>query len=195
MAEFKFFTGNIGLCGAHRTGKTTLAIALSQRLNIPFVDIGTSAIFAEQGLNLALPMDIRTRLEIQRKILDHAVDIWFEMDQPFICDRTPIDMMAYTLAEVQGNTLDKDLEWELGNYLLLCKRVTKRYFGNLILVPPAIPLVDTIGKASLSKSYIDHVHYLCLGLFHESPVNGYMIERSVKELSARVADVVRYLNI
>ena len=32
---------NIGLCGAHRTGKTTLAIALQESLNMPFVPVNT----------------------------------------------------------------------------------------------------------------------------------------------------------
>lgn len=187
-------TANIGLCGAHRTGKTTLANALSQRLNIPFVDIGTSAIFAANHLDPAKPMDIRTRLGIQRKILDHAVNVWYSRDE-FICDRTPIDMMAYTLAEVGGDTLTADLEKELTNYLYDCKDVTEEIFDHLILVPPAISIVGAIGKAAPSRGYINHVHYLCLGLFHESLVKGYMIDRSVKELNARVADVVRYLNV
>ena len=36
---------NIGLCGAHRTGKTTLAIALQESLNMPFVPINTIEVF------------------------------------------------------------------------------------------------------------------------------------------------------
>ena len=99
---------NIGLCGAHRTGKTTLAIALSKKLKMPFVEIGTSKLFSDRNLDPAKPMDFRTRLHIQRVILNHAESIWFEMDESFICDRTPIDLAAYTLAEVQGNTLDKE---------------------------------------------------------------------------------------
>lgn len=162
--------GNIGICGAHRTGKTTLAIALSKSLNMPFVEIGTSKIFAENHLDPAKPMDFRTRLGIQRQILDRANSIWFEMDQPFVCDRTPIDMMAYTLAEVNGDTLDKDLERELGDYLRDCRETTEKYFSCLILVPPAIPIVDAVGKASPSRGYIEHIHNLCLGLFQRTDV-------------------------
>jgi hypothetical protein len=179
---------NLGLCGAQRTGKTTLAIALSKALNMPFVEIGTSKIFADNHLDPAKPMDIRTRLGIQRKILDHAIDIWFEMDQPFICDRTPIDMMAYTLAEIQGHTLTPDLERELADYLSDCKSATEKYFDNLILVPPAIPIVDAIGKASLSRGYIEHIHTLCAGFWcdrHEL-ISGAKIPKNCLDIDDRV---------
>lgn len=161
---------NIGICGAHRTGKTELAKALAKSLNMPFVEIGTSAVFAANHLDPAKPMDFRTRLYIQQQILNHAVEVWFEMDEAFICDRTPIDMMAYTLAEVQGNTLDKELEWELAEYLRDCKEATEKYFHYLFLVPPAIPIVAAKGKASISKGYIEHIHHLCLALFQSTNV-------------------------
>jgi hypothetical protein len=179
---------NIGFCGAQRTGKTTLAIALSQTLKMPFVNIGTSNIFLANKLDPAKPMDFRTRLGIQREILDHADNIWFEMDQSFVCDRTPIDMAAYTLADVGGATLDKTLEQELEHYLTDCAMLTTRYFDYLFLVPPAIPIVDAIGKASPSRGYIEHIHMLCLGLFsnrHES-ISGAKIPVACLELGDRV---------
>jgi chloramphenicol 3-O-phosphotransferase len=186
-------TSNIGICGAHRTGKTTLAKNLAKSLDMPFIEIGASAIFAADHLDPAKPMDFRTRLYIQQQILKHAVDVWFEMDQPFICDRTPIDMMAYTLAEVQGNTLDEELEFELSQYLYDCKEATEKYFSYLVLVPPAIPITAAKGKASLSKGYIEHIHTLVAGLFHQSPVMGYEINRANTSLNKRIADVKRFL--
>lgn len=184
--------GNLGICGAHRTGKTTLAKALAKALNMPFVEIGTSAVFAANHLDPAKPMDFRTRLYIQQQILKHAVEIWFEMDEAFICDRTPIDMMAYTLAEVQGNTLDKELEWELAEYLRDCKEATEKYFHYLFLVPPAIPIVEAIGKASLSKGYIEHIHCLCLALFQRTDVPEIAEINSVT-VADRVAEIRAFL--
>lgn len=184
---------NIGLCGAHRTGKTELAIALSQRLNIPFVSINTSDIFATHHVLPDESMDFRTRLGLQHEILNHAVKVWFDVDSPsFICDRTPIDMMAYTLADVRGDTLTSSLEQELEAYLTLCRGVTEKYFNRLILVPPDIPIVKAFGKASCSKGFIAHVHYLCRGLWDEAMVQGYAIEKGATELDRRVADVVRW---
>ncbi|MFN6383158.1 MAG: AAA family ATPase, partial [Pseudanabaena sp.] len=88
--------GNLGLCGAHRTGKTTLAIAISSDLNLPFVRTTTSQVFAQLGLDPAEPMDFQTRLFVQNHVLDAAEQVWQESASPFISDRTPIDMIAYT---------------------------------------------------------------------------------------------------
>lgn len=185
---------NIGICGAHRTGKTTLAIALSEVLNMPFVEIGTSQLFAANNLDPAKPMDFRTRLWIQQKVLSHAYNIWFEMDQSFICDRTPIDMAAYTLAEVQGNTLDKELEYELTDYLRDCREITEKYFSYLFLVPPAIPIVEAVGKASPSKGYIEHIHRLCVGFFYDTDSlrSGSRLPRSLTDLDERVKFVADF---
>jgi chloramphenicol 3-O-phosphotransferase len=185
---------NIGICGAHRTGKTTLAIALSKTLNMPFIEIGTSAIFTERGLDPAKPMDFRSRLWVQQTILRRACNIWEETNETFICDRTSIDMMAYTLAEVGGDTLDKELEWELQDYLRDCREVTEKYFGYLVLVPPAIPIVEAAGKASLSKGYIEHIHSLCAGLWcdHYELISGAKIPRDCLELGDRVKFVEEF---
>ena len=183
---------NLGLCGAHRTGKTTLAKALSFALDMPFISINTSEIFAANHIDPASAMDFRTRLGIQRKILNHACLEWQIATSAFICDRTPIDMMAYTLAEVSGKTLDPFMESELSYYLDDCKKAVEKYFGCVVLIPPAIPIVDAIGKASPSKGYIDHIHLLCLGLLHNSHVIGYSIDEDVVNVEARVADVKRF---
>lgn len=180
---------NIGICGAHRTGKTTLA----KSLNMPFIEIGTSSIFADNKLDPAKHMDFRARIWIQQKILARACNIWDRASQSFVCDRTPIDMAAYTLAEVQGNTLDEELEFELSQYLYDCKEATEKYFSYLVLVPPAIPITAAKGKASLSKGYIEHIHTLVTGLFHQSPVTGYEINRANTSLNKRIADVKRFL--
>jgi len=187
---------NLGICGAHRTGKTALAIALSEKLNIPFIPINTSEIFARYNLDPAQPMDFRHRLWIQQKILAHADNIWFDVDEPsFICDRTPIDMAAYTLAEVKGDTLDKELEWELAEYLRDCQQAVAKYFNYLFLVPPAIPIVHEQGKASPSKGYIEHIHLLCLGLLQESAIDAFVIDKSDVHIDARVNAVKRFMGV
>ena len=61
-------TIKIGLCGSHRTGKTTLALAIAQEKNLAFVKTDTSAVFKQQGLHPSAPMDFNTRLWIQNHI-------------------------------------------------------------------------------------------------------------------------------
>jgi hypothetical protein len=154
--------GNLGLCGAHRTGKTTLAIALADRLNIPFVRTTTSQVFAHLGLDPAEPMDFKTRLFVQNHVLDAAEQIWQNSVTPFISDRTPIDMIAYTLGDIQGKTeVDFDL---LNQYIDRCFASTNQFFQNLAIIQPGIPLVYEEGKAALNAAYIEHINVLVIGL-------------------------------
>jgi hypothetical protein len=185
---------NIGFCGAHRTGKTTAAIALSEILNIPYLRIPTSNIFLWFHVDPAKNMDFRTRLEIQEEILRQACDIWLITEKPFICDRTPIDMMACLLADIQGQTLNDELEVRVSNYLKRCHAATSRFFSHLFLFPTGvIPIVHEESKASLSRGYIEHIHALCVGLFYESNVDGYRLSKDSVEVFERVQEISQYL--
>ena len=94
----------IGLCGSHRTGKTTLAEAVSKKTGIPFVRTSTSEVFRRAGLDPAASLDFNKRLWIQNETLEAAKGVWEAAGKSFITDRTPVDMMAYTLGDIQGGT-------------------------------------------------------------------------------------------
>ena len=154
--------GNLGLCGAHRTGKTTLAKAIAASFDIPFVQTTTSQVFADLGLDPAAPMDFATRLFVQNHVLDAAEKIWQDVAHPFISDRTPIDMIAYTLGDIQGKTeVNFDL---LNQYIDRCLAITNQYFPNLAIIQPGIPLIYEQGKAALNAAYIEHINILVIGL-------------------------------
>jgi len=70
--------GNLGLCGAHRTGKTTLAIAISSLLNIPFVRTTTSQVFAQLGLDPAEPMDFQNQFFQNLAIIQPGIPLVYE---------------------------------------------------------------------------------------------------------------------
>ncbi|HBC41075.1 MAG TPA: AAA family ATPase, partial [Pseudanabaena sp.] len=54
----------------------------------------------------------------QNHVLDAAQQVWQNSATPFISDRTPIDMIAYTLGDIQGKTeVDFDL---LNQYIDRC---------------------------------------------------------------------------
>src|SRR3569832_1283795 len=97
----------IGLCGAHRTGKTSLAKAYAKKHGIAFMETSVSAIFKELGLDPAASFDFKTRLDIQEVILER-LDAMYSMVAPVsfaIVDRTPIDMLGYTKTEAIGHTV------------------------------------------------------------------------------------------
>jgi len=181
--------GNLGLCGAHRTGKTTLAIALSSSLNIPFVRTTTSQVFAQLGLDPADPMDFQTRLFVQNHVLDAAQQVWQNSATPFISDRTPIDMIAYTLGDIQGKTeVDFDL---LNKYIDRCFASTKQFFQNLVIIQPGIPLIYEEGKAALNAAYIEHINILVIGLCSDRRLtaNVFCNAREAIDLEIRILNI------
>jgi hypothetical protein len=184
--------GNLGLCGAHRTGKTTLAIAISSHLNIPFVRTTTSQVFAQLGLDPAEPMDFQTRLFVQNHVLDAAEQVWQESASPFISDRTPIDMIAYTLGDIQGKT---DVDFNLlSQYIERCFASTNQFFQNLAIIQPGIPLVYEEGKAALNAAYIEHINVLVIGLCSDRRLktNVFCNARDVINLKTRILNILEY---
>ncbi|ULA65057.1 MAG: Shikimate kinase [Nitrospira sp.] len=176
----------IGICGAHRVGKTTLALAASQAANIPFLKTHTSQVFAKHGLDPAKPLPFQTRLSIQQDILTAGETVWNQAAGPFITDRTPLDMAAYTLADIQGATEVNSPA--LLAYLQHCIDKTNRFFSTLIIVPPGIPLIDEPGKAALQEAYITHIHTLIVGLCHDPQISAkvFQMDRAILSLDNRV---------
>jgi hypothetical protein len=186
---------NIGVCGSHRTGKTTLAEAFSQRTGMPFLKTVTSKVFQQYGINPSMPMDFKKRLGIQHKILDAAEKIWKAEEAQFITDRTPLDMMAYTLADIQGTT-EVNFD-ELEGYLARCIDVTNTFFALLVLVQPGIPLMHEEGKAALNEGYLEHLNYMILGLCNDDRVKGTFLylHRTMTSLDDRVEAVLNELRV
>ena len=183
----------IGLCGAHRVGKTTLAHALSNATGIPFLKTHTSQVFTQHGLDPAQPMPFATRLAIQQEILAAGVAVWEQASGPFLSDRTPIDMAAYTLADVHSTTLVEGPV--LSTYLRQCLEQTNRFFSTLIIVPPGIPLIHEPGKAALHEAYIEHLHTVIVGLCHQTQLaaNVFQLHRDITSLEARISAALSLL--
>jgi hypothetical protein len=185
----------IGLCGSHRTGKTTLAECISKQTGIPLIKTSTSAVFEQHDLHPADDLDFKTRLWIQHRVIDAAVHIWQEAENGlFITDRTPIDFMAYTLADIQGTTeVDNN---ELENYLIHCFEVTNQFFTQLFILQPAIKLVYEPGKAALNKAYMEHLNTLILGLCHDERLKSptFLIKRHIIRLEQRLETILNSLH-
>jgi hypothetical protein len=185
---------NIGLCGSHRTGKTTLAEAISQKSGMPFVKTSTSEVFKEHGLDPSKSMDFQKRLWIQYKILDAAEKLWYAKNRKFITDRTPLDMAAYTLADIQGAT-EIDF-FELEKYLERCFKTTNELFKILVLIQPGIPLMHEEGKAALNEGYLEHLNYLILGLCNDNRVKSRFVflNRNVTTMEDRINLILNELD-
>jgi hypothetical protein len=140
-------------------------------------------------------MDFKKRLWIQHKILDSAEKMWQAKEEQFVTDRTPVDMIAYTLADIQGTT-EVNFD-ELEGYLGRCIDVTNRFFALLVLVQPGIPLMHEEGKAALNEGYLEHLNYVILGLCNDDRIRGTFVylHRAMTSLDDRVNTVLNELKM
>lgn len=132
------------LCGAERTGKSTLAQAYAQERGITYVPSQASAIFRSMDLPVG-PLPPQTRVEVQHRILDGYLAQLAMVEGQAVCDRSPLDMAAYLMLDLQGTDFDyKAVE----HYLDRCYGALNRYGTALVLVQPGIPYVAEDGKPS-----------------------------------------------
>lgn len=180
---------NVGFCGAHRTGKTTLAMEIARLTGKQFVRTRVSEVFAEHGLHAAQDMDFATRLGIQYRILEACESDWKNAAGDFVTDRTPVDFLAYTLGDVLGKTEVNQAEFD--HYVERCFDLTNSFFGALVVVQPGIPLEAAEGKAALSKAYIEHINSLVIGLCHDQRVKSRVItlNRELTDLKERISQI------
>ncbi|CAB4121763.1 AAA domain containing protein [uncultured Caudovirales phage] len=154
----------IGLIGAHRTGKTTLAKAYAEEMEVPYVETSSSAVFERLGYSPKVDYDFGTRMIIQNAILDDAIVKYSQHTGMFVTDRTPIDMLAYTIADIQRQNLSLEQSREFIKYFHRCFEESNKRFMCLTLIQPGIEIVDAPGKAPANPAYMEHLNTIMLGL-------------------------------
>lgn len=182
----------VGVCGAHRTGKTTLCRAYAEKSGyFTFAQTSTSAIIQEMGIDPAADLDLATRLMVQEEVLKRYEAMLPELvrkNVATIVDRTPLDFMAYTFANVRQLDTCPELHARLERYKNRCYEVMNRYFSVLVLVQPGIEVVSEQGKAVGTFGYIEHIHLLCHGLLADRQLKVYSVAlaRAATDLNDRV---------
>ena len=157
----------IGLTGAHRTGKTTLAKAWAKENDAEYVAL--PKVIEAMGLE---PKDINTlgvRLKVQRKLVEACHDTFSNKRAMFISDRTPLDVAAYTLAD---GSMDMTLsqQQEMVSIVEDCIDITNSCFKMLALLQPGIPYVSEPGKPLFNVAYQEHIHSLIVGFLSDPRV-------------------------
>lgn len=159
----------IGLAGAQRVGKTTLAQEFAKAHDIPLVQTSASEVFRRMGYDPKVEYPFEARLIIQEMLLGVFESQYKKARQQspfFITDRTPIDLAAYLLADVQRSTLVNRIEAAAAteNYVRRCLQMASSYFSLIVLVQPGIPVVESEGKAPGCPAFMEHMNALQMGL-------------------------------
>jgi hypothetical protein len=181
----------IGLAGSHRTGKTTLARAYARQKEISFVETTSSDVFKRMGYDPQADYDFKTRIEIQNEILTNTEAAYKAHTSPFITDRTPVDFIAYLLADVQRTNLTEHETHLFKNYYQRCIESINSYFALVIVLQPGIPLVNDITKGPINTAYMEHINTLAMGIITDSriQVGRYYIKRENLDIEERIRSV------
>lgn len=157
----------IGLSGSHRTGKSTLAKKFAEKYKGLALETSVGKVFGELGLDPALPMNVDVRLTVQNIILNEMEETLEKarlVRTMVVLDRTPIDMIAYTLAEFDGrHKLNERQTERLAQYIERCYQVANKYFSVIIVIQPGIPIVEEKLKASCCPGVIEKIALLVNG--------------------------------
>jgi len=182
----------IGLCGAHRVGKSTLARLYSEVNDVPFVASSVSAI----ALRYDFDMDHHRRdapafREMQEVILD-TMEKSFRDHEVFIADRCPLDAAAYLVADMQANTGSPAFQEGVLQYIDRAVRLTNELFDAVILVPPGISFEPMDGKPGANLAYQEHHHLLVRGLMGELSIPNGELARDNLKLDDRLDAVIDF---
>lgn len=185
----------IGFAGASRTGKTTLARTIADERDIPFVDLSFTRIAKLLGVDPVAPMSTRERLAMQVAALAVYERLVRAEREWFITDRTPLDMLAYMLAEV-GMHSDPEIGEMTAVYVTQCLALTVERFNTIIVTRP-LPFYEAApGKPPLNLGYQVHIQYLIEGALEMVQRQGMAtMQLRVDDLAHRIRCCHEFLNM
>ncbi len=176
----------IGICGAHRVGKTTLAAEYASQCCVDFLQQRVSDVFAKLGLPVDGALTAEQRIQVQSAVLD-AYKAITGRRMAFVIDRTPVDFIAYTLANItQADLLDKQVDELVEQYVHDCVVAAASSLDLIVLVRPGISIVPAPGKGLLSAVYIKKLDAMMIGLLSNMGVRYAVLPENITSLAARL---------
>ena len=125
-----------GLAGAHRSGKSTLAKDISKQTGIPYVNSSVTEQMKIAGYSGVQNLSLEERIEAQELLLEFYLEKLDAAPKPYITDRTPLDMVAYTLGELTMHNSSAELGKRYDQYCVSCIQATKSYFSHIFITRP-----------------------------------------------------------
>jgi len=154
----------IAFSGCSATGKSTLAKAFAEALNLPMNPIGARSVAAELGFGSPYEVDkAGQRAHFQQLLLFKKLQ-WEAAQEEFITDRTPLDNLTYSaLHDVHSVTATQWASTELG-----MKRYTHVFFCPMSAVfNPG----DDEARVK-ERTYHELYEVLLRGLLHQAEERG-----------------------
>lgn len=179
------------LCGAHRTGKTTLAEKFAKEIGAEFLSVSVSKLQKEIGFNSAKQdYSFDERMRVQEYLINRLDDIYeANYGTDIVSDRSPIDLMAYALVNA-GPNLTEYQSARLKRYLDRCVEVANIHCVGVLLIQPGVPLIKDEKSGPCSEGFIEHLNAVIFGLINSDnmeDVPAFYVPRHIVDLEKRVA--------
>lgn len=189
----------IGLCGAHRVGKTTLMHAVAAELGIEGIEVSISSMQKELGFDSSnQSYSFETRMMIQTHLLNKFTSLLEGINAaglPAITDRTPNDLIGYMLINV-GEKESKDHSDWIMKYIESCLALTSKHYSDVFLIQPGIVLETNNTSAHASMGLIEHLHAIYSGYINrlDLDVNALVMSKDIVDLDERVKYIWSNIN-
>ena len=188
----------IGIAGAHRTGKTSLAEKLCERL--PFMTFGKTSVsnarvWTNYGINPDGYFTFVERLQIQEELFNHMRGIVENTTAPAIFDRTYLDLLGYLYANID-ETCSSMYDNQVMDYTIRNMQAMSRDFNKLIIVPPALEPISAdnkSGKVFMSRAYIEAINNHIVSYAARSGMDYIIIPFEMTDLAERVNFCAQYI--
>jgi len=187
----------IGIAGSHRTGKSTLAKTFAETSGLYFLESKVSDTFSRLGYDPRQDYSFDDRLYVQYQILYDMERQYQDAPASFITDRTPIDVYAYLLADVQRSTLSAVQEDDVERFWKEACRITSTYLKLVMVIQPGIELIEAAGKAPAAPGYVEHINAIIIGLvmgrsYADLETNIILMKREITDLRERSNVALEY---
>lgn len=159
----------LGLAGTHRSGKSTLARLAASAMGLTYYDGSFGRLARTLGYDSVAPMSLVERMAMQNGVLDRYAEELRAVPGDVITDRTPVDMLAYLIAEVGMHAgLDEAVSRSIVAYRLRCIAMTRDLFRSVFLLQPLPTYEVADGKPSENPAYQWHIQTLIEGGLYAS---------------------------
>lgn len=180
----------IGVAGAHRVGKSTVAAAAANETGIFCLETRVSDTFARLGITPRSILSPEEYLNVQFEVLKDMEKKFAAAPRLFVSDRTPLDMAAYMMATIETGAITRHYGMAVSEYVVCCREMTDRYFENILLLQPGITIVDDPSKADCNPAYIDKINLLMVGLAISLDLDNASVviaKKAITDLASRTA--------
>lgn len=194
----------IGFAGAQGSGKTTLARRMAEATGAVFVETGVGAFLKSIGVDLGADLPLRERLSAQLEVAKHIRQVT-DVQCGFFADRTPLDVMVYTI-DMVGRNNDEQTVKMFKCIETVCSQTLFENFNAVVLLRPGVLLshedFKRTQRGSLDPTYVRRIDSLMMGEYlryrHDERrhfMNLSVMPSTVLDIDDRAYKVAQHLNI